>query len=351
MLMVNWNHVNVDLSTRKKPPAQPQWARRMRLREADCSAAAARASPPECRTDGNGMYDQRIRRGSNYARARPPTPQPQPSLAVRRKLLEAKRRLQLKIQLGAGDSGRASVYVQCEPQGPAEPRTRTQAMQCQISPRYVPQDIGIEVVKTSTGVDASTQVCDADLTDFKREWYAPAKNLVSAVLNQATVCVVYEDDAVWFRREQDVYRRRRLAELVELDRLDCIEAARLSRAQKELETVERAAPGPSYRAMYARALAEHTVAGVADRAMRQLEMADYTQTDRQMIDWLSARVYDHCKHRAKREAHLDDLIRDAIVNRRQVYKRLQREIAEKRRHDAGRPETRQSSHGTLPPRL
>lgn len=321
MLVVNWTQVTVDLSPAEGP--RPPFGRRVRLREARCTAAAPRNARPCPTAAGNGMYDQRVLRGSNFVRPRPQTPPHQPSLTVQRKRLEANRRLRLKMRLGA--EPRTHAYVQCVPPTAAEPDTRTRAVQhdvaqTDLTPGYLPEDVGIVPVKTATGLDASTQVSDADLIDFQTEWKEAAETLVSAVLNQTTACVMYEDDAAVFRREQNVYKRRRLAEHVELDRLNCMEVARRRRAQVLLDTAEQKRPGPAYRALHARALAAYCTADIADRAAFQLDAAGYTRPDDQMAWRLSARIDDGCRHRAKTNAHLDALIGDVIVNRRQVHR-------------------------------
>lgn len=325
MLMVNWTQVTVDLSPAEGP--RPPFSRRVRLREANCVAPQKTrpSSPPKCPTAGNGMYDQRVLRGSNFVRMRPQTPPHQPSLTVQRKRLEANHRLRLKMKLGG--RRRTHAYVQCVPPMPAESDTQTRAVQhdaaqTDLTPGYLLEDVGIVVVKTATGLDASTQVSDADLIDFQTEWKEAAETLVSAILNQTTVCVMYEDDAAVYRREQNVYKRKRLAEHVELDRLNCIEVTRRRRAQVLLDTAEQSKPGPAYRALHARALAAYCTADIADRAMFQLEAAGYTQADNQMARLFSAQINDGCRHQAKTEAHLDALIGDVIVNRRQVQKNI-----------------------------
>lgn len=323
MLMVNWIEVPVDLSM--VPAPKPPYGPPAKYQEAYCN--------------------QRVWKGRNFVRPRPRTPPPKPSLAIQRKLLEAKRRLRLKMRLNAKAGGRIHAHVQYEVQDePAVPETRSYAVQhnaaqTDFPPGYSLNDVGVVIVKTVTGLEASTQVCDIDLTDFETEYNMMASSLVSSVLNQSIVCVMYENDETAFRHEQNVYKFKLLTQFLQLNRLKSTEADNRYRARLELEWAERTSPARVYRTINARALAAYCMADVTGRALRQLETVGYVHADYQMTGWLSTRIGDHCRHRADCESHLDALIGDVIVNRRQVQNRMRPDTAGKPRNHAVQPES------------
>lgn len=258
-------------------------------------------------------------------RAKKPTPNMVTTPFMERKFREARLRLQRKIKLAAGDTGRIHASVQCA-RGPSETHTRTQGMQASaqtdLSPGYFTKPPEV-IVKCKTGLDAYTQVTYGDLMDFETELAPLAKALVDVVLQEATGTVQYEDDAAALRREQTVYVAKRRAECVELDRLNRVEAGRRRCGLRALAMAERAAPGPTFRAIYALAMAEHYMAGLQADAVGQLQAAGYLTADDQLVAWMQDR-FRHSLSIGQNDIRLDEIIGDLIVNRPQTYRRLEK---------------------------
>lgn len=327
MLMVNWMPVDVEL-----PPSVPKpssYSRRPRLREVDCG----KPMPPGCAASGGGnmMYDQRVFRGSNYVRptAAGPT-QPQPSAVMQRKFHEARRRLKRKM-LAAGDGSRAHALVQCDPMPAriAELDTRTRTTQAcaqtDVTPGHMRQLRGIDtsagIVRCKTGLDVGTQVAYRDLSDFDADAYPVAEVMVATALEQAAVCVLYEDDAAVLRREQAVYESLRHADRTELERLDRLEAFHRRRRLRALAKAERAAPGPTYRAIHGLAFTKQYMASLRADALGHLESAGYLKGEKQVAAWLRNQLRGKLQQQANGAGHLNALIGDVIVNRPRAVKR------------------------------
>jgi len=259
-------------------------------------------------------------------RAKQPTPNVVTTPFMQRKFREARLRLQRKIKLAAGDTGRIHAGVQCA-RGPSITHTRAQGVQSSaqtdLSPGYFTKPPEV-IVKCKTGLDACTQVTYGDLMDFETELAPLAYVLVDFVLQEAVGNVQYEDDAAALRREQTVYVAKRRAECVEQDRLNRVEAGRRRCGLRALAMAERAAPGPTFRAIYARAMAEHYMAGLQADALGQLQSAGYLTTDDQLVAWMQDRFRVHGLNRGHTDVRLDDIIGDLIVNRPQAYRRLEK---------------------------
>lgn len=289
-----------------------------------CLAAGPRKPlpqrPPGCCLNGRAAYAHRP------SRPRPPTPTPITSPIMKRKFREARLRLQRKIKLAAGDTGRIHVSVQCA-RGPSEPQTLSRgvqaAAQTDLSPGYFSKPLEV-VVKCKTGLDADTQVTYGDLLDFETEVAPLAKALADVVLEQAVSAVTYEDDAAALRREQAVYVAKRRAERIELDRLNRLEAGRRRCGLRALALAERAAPGPTFRAIHARALADHYMAGLRAEALGQLQATGYLTADDQLAGWMQDRFRGYSVSRGRNDVRLDEIVHDVIVNRPQTYRRLEK---------------------------
>jgi len=230
------------------------------------------------------------------------------------------------MKLAAGDTGRIHASVQCA-RGPSETHTRSQgaqaAAQTDLSPGYFTKPPEV-IVKCKTGLDAYTQVTYGDLMDFETEVAPLAEVLAEAVLQEAAVTVMYEDDAAVFRRVQAAYAAKRQAECVEQDRLNRVEAGRRRCGLRALAAAERAAPGPTFRAIYARALADHYMAGLRAEALGQLRAAGYLTADDKLATWMENRFRNQSLRRGHTDVRLDEIIGDLIVNRPKINRRLEK---------------------------
>jgi len=335
MLLVNWTPVAVSL-----PPPKPPLVRRDRPVKRVCGGPVERVcgGPVERTCGGPVARDCRPGRGGgdaahDHQRRCSTKQQPDPSPLMRRKFQEARRRLRLKRRWVASDGRRTHVEVQCERVAPPEPDASSQAVQhdaaqTDLEPGYLRQLLRqpggdrAATIKCKTGVDAATQVCHRDLVDFETEAGQVAGLLVADVLEQAAVRVMYEDDAAALRREQAAYVAKRRAERVEMRRLEHAEALRRRRGLRALADAERAAPGPTFRAVHGRALADHYAASLCAAAVRQLESADYLQGGNQLAAWVRDRLRGHCQRQAYADVRLDAIVGDVIVNRQQVHREI-----------------------------
>lgn len=289
----------------------------LRPRENDCDGLATRHC---CRRAGDACRP-RVMTGPNFARPEPPPPPPpKPSARAR----EARRRLRYGRQWAATDGRRTDVYVQCDDgavaaaAAAAEPVSRAVqhgAAQTDLEPATLRQLLfgagERTAVACKTGVDAVTQVRYRDLVDFETEAAHVAGPLVDGILHRAAARVMYEDDAAALRRDQAVYVARRRAERVHAARLEYAEADRRRRALRALADAERAAPGPTYRAVHGRAVAGRCAALACAAATGQLRSAGYLEAagDRLTV-WLRNRL----RGRDGR-VRVDTLVGDAIANR------------------------------------
>jgi len=301
MILVNWKPV--DFGCPPKAPLKPlPWR------------------PPTCCLDSMGKHKERP------MRAKKPTPNTVSSPLMQRKFREARLRLQRKIKLAAGDTGRIHASVQCA-RGPSETHTRSQgvqaAAQTDLSPGYLTKPPEV-IIKCKTGLDAYTQVTYGDLLDFETEVAPLAQALAEAVLQEAAGTVMYEDDAAVFRRVQAEYAAKRRAECVELDRLNRVEAGRRRCGLRALAAAERAAPGPTFRAIFALAMADHHMAGLRADALGQLQAAGYLTADDRLAAWMQDRFRIQSLRRGHTDIRLDEIIGDVIVNRPKTYRRLEK---------------------------
>ncbi|KAL4127346.1 hypothetical protein QTP88_011521 [Uroleucon formosanum] len=309
MLLVNWKPVDFGCPPRASLKPLP-WR------------------PPSCCLDSMGKHKEKP------LRAKQPTPNTVTSPLMQRKFREARLRLQRKIKLAAGDTGRIHASVQCA-RGPSETHTRSQGAQAaaqtdlspgalaDLSPGYFTKPPEV-IVKCKTGLNAYTQVTYGDLLDFETEVAPLAKALAEAVLQEATSTVMYEDDAAVFRSVQAAYAAKRRVECVELDRLNRLEAGRRRCGLRALAVAERAAPGPTFRAIYARAMADHHMAGLRAEALGQLQAAGYLTADDKLATWMQDRFRNQYLRRGRTDVCLDEIIGDVIVNRPKTYRRLEK---------------------------
>ncbi|XP_060859241.1 uncharacterized protein LOC132936518 [Metopolophium dirhodum] len=301
MILVNWKPVDFGCPPRASLKPLP-WR------------------PPTCCLDSMGKHKERP------MMAKKPTPNTITSPLMQRKFREARQRLQRKIKMAAGDTGRIHVSVQCA-RGPSETHTRSQgvqaAAQTDLSPGYFTKP-PVVIIKCKTGLDAYTQVTFGDLLDFDTEVAPLAKALAEAVLQDSAGTVMYEDDAAVFRRVRAAYEAKRRAECVEQDRLNRVEAGRRRCGLRALEAAERAAPEPTFRAVYARAMAVHHMAGLRADALGQLQAAGYLTADDQLAAWMQDRFRNHRLRRGHRAVRLDKIISDVIFNRPKTYRRLEK---------------------------
>lgn len=260
---------------------------------------------------------------------KPPQPPSKTSPALQRKLCEAKQRLQLRKQnLAERDEGRRTYpLVQCTPNTIPEPDSHTIAVQhstdqTDLTPGYLRllREVDQDVVKCKTGQDAWTQVDDNDLTTFDVESYPLMELLTVNALEQSAVCVLYEDDIVAEHREQAVYENKRLAEHVELERLEKEEAMARRCGLRALARAERAEPGPTFRAIYGRAMANAYMADLVNDVLDQLESAEYLQSENELMSWFYDQLPSYCHRRSNDDANMNALIGDVITNRPQVYR-------------------------------
>lgn len=328
MLMVNWTPVAVGL-----PPPKPPFARRDKPVTSVCGPVTRVCGPAarDCLPDRGGRHVAH----DKWERRCPTKQQAEPSPLMRRKFQEARRRLRLKQRWVSSDGRRTHVEVQCEKVAPPEMDVRSQAVQhstaqTDLEPGYLRRLLQPDqavTIKCKTGVDAATQVCHRDLVDFETEAGQVAGLLVADVLEQAAVRVMYEDDAAALRREQAVYVAKRRAERVEMHRLEHAEALRRRRGLRALAEAERAAPGPTFRAIHGRALADHYAASLCAAAVRQLESADYLQGGNQLAAWVRDRLRGHCQRQADADVRLDAIIGDVIANRPRVHREIRAGLA------------------------
>lgn len=285
------------------------------------------AKSTECRPTANRRF---VWTGSVYAKPRPAQPVQEPSAAVQRKLREARLRVQrrIKMQLGAGDGTgrRVDVTVQCLPDVEEPEERRPEAMQActqtDLGPANYPQVYRSTEVpkKCMTGLDACTQLAGfRELVGFDAMAYPVMELLVADALEQATVSVLYEDDAAALRRELATYESRHIADSVQCDKFAYEEAVRRRQqtcqlARVERETLEEAA---AYRTLHSRAMAEQYLAGLPTDVLEQLESDEYLRTadGNQFPAWLRKKIRDHCQSRTDADVHLDKLICDVITNR------------------------------------
>lgn len=321
MIVVNCASVAINLAALKP---KTQFSRHPRKREINCS----RPLPRECQSGGNGMYDQRVRRGSNFVPIKAPQPPPKMSKALQRKLCEAQQRLQLrKRNLADRDEGRRTYpLVQCMPDTVPESDSQTIAVQHSTDQTDLTgylrllREVDQDVVKCKTGLDAWTQVDDNDLTTFDVESYPLMELLTAGALEQSAVCVLYEDDIVAERREQAVYENKRLAERVELERLEREEAMARRCGLRALARAERAEPSSTFRAIYGRAMANAYTADLVNDVLGQLESEKYLHGENEFISWFHDRLPSYCHRRSNDDANMNALIGDVIANRSQVYR-------------------------------
>lgn len=284
-----------------------------RPRENDCDGQATRHC---CRRAGDACRP-RVMTGPNFARPEPPPPPK--SLA---KVCEARRRFRYGRQWAATDDRRTDVYVQCDDGTVAaverEPVSRAAqhgAAQTDLEPAMLRQLLFGAGERTTavckTGVDAATQVRYRDLVDFETEAAHVAGPLVDGILHCVAARVMYEDDAAALRRDQAVYVARRRAERVHAVQLEHAEANRRRRALRTLADAERAAPGPTYRAVHGRAVASRCAALTCAAATSQLRSAGYLVA---AGDQLTAWLRDRPRGRDSR-VRVDTLVGDVIVNR------------------------------------
>lgn len=277
------------------------------------------------------MYDQRVRRGSNFMPIKPPPPPPsKTSSALQRKLCEAQQRLQLKKRnVVVRDEGRWTYsMVQCTPDA-ANPELNSQTIamqhstdQTDLTPGYLRllREVDQDVVKCKTGLDAWTQVDENDLTTFDAESYPLIELLTASALEQSTVCVLYEDDVLAEHRAQAVYENKRLAERVELERLEQEEDMARRCGLHALARAERAEPGPTFRAIHGRAMADAYMAGLVNDVLDQLVSAEYLQDDNEFVSWFHDRLPDYCHLHSSDDANMNALISDVIANRPQAHR-------------------------------
>lgn len=285
-----------------------------RPRENDCDGLATRHC---CRRAGDACRP-RVMTGPNFARPEPPPPPPK-SLA---RVHEARRRFRHGRQWAATDDRRTDVYVQCDDGTVAaaerEPVSRAVqhgVAQTDLEPATLRQLLFGDDERTTavckTGVDAATQVRYRDLVDFETEAAHVAEPLVDGILHRVAARVMYEDDAAALRRDQAVYVARRRAERVHAVRIEHAEADRRRRALRALADAERAAPGPTYRAVHGRAVAGRCAVLACAAATGQLRSAGYLVA---ASDRLTAWLRDRLRGRDSR-VRVDTLVGDAIVNR------------------------------------
>lgn len=255
---------------------------------------------------------------------------PVTSSAVQRKFREARLRLQRKIKLAAGDTGRIHVAVQCA-RGPSEPHNRSQAAQADAATRtdltpgyYMKSPLREVAIKCKTGLDTSTQVTYGDLLDFEVEVAPLARELAKVYMQQAVGAVLYEDGAAALRRQQAVYVAKRRAEQVELDRLNREEAGRRRCGLRALAIAERAAPGPTFRVVHARAMAEHHMADMQADALDQLQAAGYLTADNQLDAWMQRRFLGHRLRHGQTDVLLNEIIDDVVTNRPKTYRQFEK---------------------------
>lgn len=244
-----------------------------------------------------------------------------PSLEVIRECCEV-RGLFEKREVTA-DGTRKHVNVQCDevlpevmdtsPPPTLNGTTQTDFAPCELQQTHRPIDID---VRSKPGVDATTQVNKCDLIDFETAVFPEAELLVARELEIAAVSVFYEDEIAASLREQAMYERKRLEKINWIKRMELEEGIKRKQAQRELELAERAAPGPTYRILHARALAREYMSGLQDDALDQLLAAGYFKSIKnQLADRIQAGIRDQHQRRTNANACIDSMIYDTIVNR------------------------------------
>lgn len=304
-------------------PAVASWtgSRRLgRLRVVDGDERPD-AMPADCRPEGKPMCDQRVFRGSNFARSRPEprvSARREPSAALRRKLLEARARLLWRAGVAGDGSRRADVQVQCIRM--AEPGRRgtvaTQTTAAATAQTYLscasPHLQSFPVVKCKTGLDAGTQVTANDLMDGDAETSRLAEPMVAGALERAAIAVLYEDDGAACRAERSAYEALRHADLVELRAFEYRETSRRHAGLRVLAAAECSDPGPAFRAVHGHALARVYATTACADALDQIAAAGYLTEDIALDGQLHGRIRDSDQTRDL----LHELIGDTIVNRR-----------------------------------
>lgn len=316
LLTVNWTPMAVT----PPPPVRAESRRWPRPREADCDR------PGTPRVGGPGgdatCAGRRVWRGSNFAR---PAPQPpEPTATVRRKQGETSARLlrqRTPWRDGDGVVGRIHVHVQCVDM--AGPGGRTLAVQthadaaAQTYTGHFGTRPWVPVVQRHAGWDAGTQVTSDDLTDRMAETERLTEPLVAGAIEQATVAVLYEDDAAVLRAQQAACATIRRAERVRMCTLECRERTRRLAGLRALAAAELGDHRPAFRAVHGRASAAVHAAGACADAVDQLATAGYLR--------YAGPLDGCCRSRPARLGHhlLDALVGETVVNRSLQLYRLQ----------------------------
>lgn len=293
---------------------------------------------------GNIMYDKRIRRGNTYAsRNIPLTTRPDPidqqkqeetrkRLALRKKAKE-----RLRPESVEAVEGRAHVDIQTDlyleeltdrvEEFDAETQTDS-FLDRPPTPLFVP---------AKTGKDEATQILEGDLFDFDIEVKPILEVLVGKTIEQALQEVVEEEELANLRARQREFEELRNAELVETQRLE--EQERRHREEKDRRMKQQLAVLRKEREtthkVAARVYAQCYLKDLVPAVFGTLHSAGYfvdpveRDIEENFMESLMNDVSEELQKAVVSRLILDSIIREVVLQRNQVYTKLNEDHATK----------------------
>jgi len=186
------------------------------------------------RKSGNIMQDDRVIRGSTYAKQNQPKGQEEPGRSRTVKNISKRKFVGRRAQTPPPVDGRVHSDMQTDDfleeltDRPIEADAETQTQQFMDRP---PSPL---FVKAKTGLDAETQIMPGDLFNFDLEVTPILEVLVGKTLHVAMLELVQEEELEAIRLQQEEFSAIRNIELAEVQRLEAEAKRRFAEKERRL---------------------------------------------------------------------------------------------------------------------